>query len=54
LEKKLSRAFRRGEQRRRVGDERNPPRARSSQTASMKFDVKIGKTRKTHSGARRS
>lgn len=35
-------------------DERNPPRAPPSQTASMKFGVKIGKTRKIRSGARRT
>jgi len=35
-------------------DERNPPRAPPSQTASMKFGVKIDKTRKTRSGARRT
>lgn len=35
-------------------DERNPPRAPPSQTASMKFDVKIGKTRKNCAVARRT
>lgn len=55
LEKKLSRAFRRDEQRRRVGRRTKPVSGRrSSQTASMKFGVKIDKTRKIRSGARRT
>lgn len=54
LEKKLSRAFRRVEQRRRVGRRTKPASGPPSQTASMKFGVKIGKTRKIRSGARRT